>query len=444
MNEKPFPVTRLFDATNEAVRILNTGDRDGVVRQLQAISAEFNSLCPFPLNAHPALHTLAQCMLSSGTLDHHRDFLSKAAFCPERDREIRQSVNDACALLNQNSDPGLVRDVVSRCVTSHIQENVIYPHMGDVFKLLRTLSVITGLPGLQRPIDRARYHSGCISSNETFNDRPTGETEIVAHETPGFKLLSSGDCPISAVVEKFGVYEPTSMQVWASLAGTAGIVVDIGAHVGFYALLAASVNPTGEILAFEPNPDAYERLRENVALNGFSNISCYPVAAAKDTGTVQFQYLTTDRKHMISTVGSSTGRHWDGADTITVETQQLDDPDILGRLTENHNQRTLLKIDTEGKEGDVIEGATKFVAKSLPDILVESFSSDACDQVNVALQPHAYRYFRVIEGSHELVEMDQLKPAFLSHLEDFNTLATRRTNDDIRETLGEHVRLKLI
>lgn len=444
MNEAPFPVARLFDATNEAVRILNAGDRDGVIRQLQSISDEFYSLCPVPISAHLALHTLAQCMFSSGTLARHGDFLSKAAYCPDRDMTMRQSVNEACALLNQNTPIEIARDALERCVATHIQENVIYPHMEDVFKLLRTLSVALKLPNLQLPIDRARYHSSCISSEDSFRDRPTGETDVLAHETPGFRLVSQGDCPICAVIEKFGVYEPTSTQVWASLATKADIIVDIGAHVGFYALLAASVNATAIIHAFEPNPDAYRRLCENVQLNGYSNLACHPVAAAKEAGSVEFQYLASDKKHLISTVGSSTGRLWDGGKTITVTTQCLDDLGIVDRLEADSPGRPLIKIDTEGKEGDVLEGACQTIAAALPDIVVESFDTSACEQINRVLTPHGYRFFRIIEGAHRLVEMEKMKPAFLSHLEDFNTLATTRSNEDLGIVLPKQVVLDIL
>jgi len=59
---------------------------------------------------------------------------------------------------------------------------------------------------------------------------------------------------------------------WFHLAARAGIVLDVGAHVGFYALLAAHANPKGRVFAFEPHPSVYGRLIRNLSLNGVENV----------------------------------------------------------------------------------------------------------------------------------------------------------------------------
>ena len=62
-------------------------------------------------------------------------------------------------------------------------------------------------------------------------------------------------------------YEPRRRR----LADSAEVTLDVGAYVGFFALVAAHANPKARIYAFEPMPMVYERLRKNVRINQLSN-----------------------------------------------------------------------------------------------------------------------------------------------------------------------------
>lgn len=64
--------------------------------------------------------------------------------------------------------------------------------------------------------------------------------------------------------------------------------VDVGANIGVYALLAASfVGQDGRVDAFEPVPIAFDRLRENVALNGLGQVHAHQVALGASAGTAR-------------------------------------------------------------------------------------------------------------------------------------------------------------
>jgi FkbM family methyltransferase len=60
-------------------------------------------------------------------------------------------------------------------------------------------------------------------------------------------------------------------------------VLDVGAHNGFYTLLASKrVGPTGQVIAFEPSPRERQRLLSNLWINGCSNVIVEPVALADE------------------------------------------------------------------------------------------------------------------------------------------------------------------
>jgi hypothetical protein len=76
------------------------------------------------------------------------------------------------------------------------------------------------------------------------------------------RLWSRGDDWVSNQVfwRGWSGYEPETTPLFFHLAREAEVVLDVGAYVGFFAVLAALANPDGRVLAFEPMPDNAERL----------------------------------------------------------------------------------------------------------------------------------------------------------------------------------------
>src|SRR5260221_10724280 len=88
--------------------------------------------------------------------------------------------------------------------------------------------------------------------------------------------------------ESFTFYENLIQRVYLKNGITlkpGSTVVDIGANVGAFSILAASiVGPRGRVLAFEPINKTFERLRKNVALNGLKNVECHRAAIDSQEG----------------------------------------------------------------------------------------------------------------------------------------------------------------
>jgi len=77
------------------------------------------------------------------------------------------------------------------------------------------------------------------------------------------ELWSRGDDWVSNRLVWFGFrgYEPESVSVFAALARTSPVTLDVGSYVGFYSLVAARMNPSSAIHAFEPMPVIFARLQ---------------------------------------------------------------------------------------------------------------------------------------------------------------------------------------
>lgn len=131
-------------------------------------------------------------------------------------------------------------------------------------------------------------------------------------------------------------------------------VVDVGANVGWYALLAASlVGPSGKVYAVEPTPDTLEVLRENVRMNSLQNVIILPVAAgARDEEREFFingRYGGTNSMFGPKNVSQPPG-------SIRVKVARLDNL-IEGPLD-------MAKIDVEGAELEALAGMERLLATS--------------------------------------------------------------------------------
>jgi len=129
------------------------------------------------------------------------------------------------------------------------------------------------------------------------------------------------------------------------------IVMDIGANSGIFTIYAASKASEGKVYAFEPVKENFKRLKKNIELNRFSNISAYNVGVSDKTGT---------RTIMVSNVNSGGHSFYisgdDKKDKFSVDTISLTDIFKKNKI----KRINFLKCDCEGAEYEIL-----FPAKEL-------------------------------------------------------------------------------
>jgi FkbM family methyltransferase len=111
------------------------------------------------------------------------------------------------------------------------------------------------------------------------------------------------------------------------------VVLDVGAHAGFYSLLAArGVGAGGHVCAFEPLPINVANLRRHIEINQLSNVEVFPVAISDRTGTTE-----------LSPGDDSYSAHVAPGGGISVETASLDDLSMAGRIRNPNSSRSTPK-----------------------------------------------------------------------------------------------------
>jgi FkbM family methyltransferase len=148
------------------------------------------------------------------------------------------------------------------------------------------------------------------------------------------------------------------LERWlTSWLGTGDLYVDVGAYIGFIVSLAANaVGPTGSIIAFEPSADTLAKLKKAVQESGRTNIHVRREAIGAWTGTSK---LLTPVDHWAHQSYRASLVPAPGLGSATqVPTVSL--TDVFG---DDGRQIRLLKIDVEGHERSVLQGARQLLSK---------------------------------------------------------------------------------
>lgn len=132
-------------------------------------------------------------------------------------------------------------------------------------------------------------------------------------------------------------------------------VVDIGANIGWYSLLAASrVGEKGAVIAFEPNEDLVRLLRRSAEVNGFGGrVTVEEKGVMEKNCTLEFYKWANHQASSNFYWNSPSREQHDSTETVTVECVSLDD-----YFREHPRSRVdVIKIDAEGSEPRIIAGA---------------------------------------------------------------------------------------
>lgn len=175
---------------------------------------------------------------------------------------------------------------------------------------------------------------------------------------------------VSSLIWRFGYFDPkTSINLLNGLE-EGGVFVDIGAHFGYFTLLASSVvGSTGRVIAIEAMPPTFERLQQNIRNNSLDDRCVAVNCAAYDRETeLEFKDYGLAWSSLNSAFGIRNDRIRNGGErSITVQARTLDS--ILESL--DVESVDLVKIDAESSEYYVLQGMKNTLKRCHPRLIVE-------------------------------------------------------------------------
>jgi FkbM family methyltransferase len=184
------------------------------------------------------------------------------------------------------------------------------------------------------------------------------------------------------LAQTLGVYELHMQRVLLENLGRGAVFYDVGANNGYITLLGAQiVGESGFVYAFEPVPDNQKAIARVLEENHLINARLQPEAVSHQTGSAELRLGT-------GSAATPSLLERDGvnaAEVLQVATLALDD------FVETNRWPNLIKVDVEGAETLVVQGATHLMsAPHAPVWLIEVHDAQKDEQVSGVLREHGY------------------------------------------------------
>jgi len=192
---------------------------------------------------------------------------------------------------------------------------------------------------------------------------------------------------------KFNQYTPNGFEIKPD-----DFVIDIGAHVGSFSLLAGSRATRGAVIAYEPDPENYTQWVHNINDAKFSHVSIEQKAVSAKSGPITFHH---DEKN-----NAESSIHKQGSHSFTVTSTTLAD------IVNDHaiQKCNVLKLDCEGAEYDIIFGSPPALFEKIEKIVMECHTPQYFDITNPLYSEQA-----MIKKLHELGYQTRVVPENKMH-----------------------------
>lgn len=275
--------------------------------------------------------------------------------------------------------------------------------MGPVLsRVIRSLKRLRALPAVNAPLTYGvRGALRLLDTQSEFAIKHLAHVGTTRAQLPNgcqAQLWSQGDDWVSNQIfwRGWDGYETEVARIFWSLAVEAKVTLDVGAHVGYYTVLAAMANPSGTVYALEPFPATFERLLCNIRLNDLRNVVALQLAAGPVDGEADFFHVPG-----IIPCSSSLSEEFMGSTPgltqIRVRVTRVD------ALIQEHQLQCvdLVKLDTESTEPEVLAGMVGTLRRWKPDIICEVLRGANTRALATTLQPLGYSFYHLTDRGAE-------------------------------------------
>jgi FkbM family methyltransferase len=178
----------------------------------------------------------------------------------------------------------------------------------------------------------------------------------------GRMLYNVNDIYVGRSLDLYGEYSEGETELFAQIVQSADIVVEVGANIGTSTVwFAKQVAPTGVVIAFEPQRVVFQMLCANVALNALSNVNTLQQAVGAERGSINVPMIETNAPNNFGGLELNMPNAPRGQQVPLVRLDDL-------RLS----RCKLLKVDVEGMELAVLQGAAATIRAIRPVLYVEN------------------------------------------------------------------------
>jgi FkbM family methyltransferase len=202
-------------------------------------------------------------------------------------------------------------------------------------------------------------------------------------------------------------FEQENLNLYLSKISPGSVVFDVGANIGIYSLLASKkTGPTGKVISFEPATWAFHRLKKNIEINGFQNVTPIQKGVSDESKEMTFNICDDDAYNSLGNAPMQQTKN-----TVIIQTVSID----AYVAANNLRKIDVIKVDTEGAEYLVFKGAEKTLKTYRPILFFEfnpytapGFAFDKLEAVRF-LESLGYGLYEYINNKLVKIENHQIK-----------------------------------
>ncbi len=209
-------------------------------------------------------------------------------------------------------------------------------------------------------------------------------------EKDGLRMIVNTKDLIGWEIFFFGAYEPHTNTVLKKYVRPGDVVIEGGSHIGTETLiLSRLVGDTGHVYGFEPTTTSFHSLNENIKLNGLTNISTYELALGEKNGAVGFCLLPPWH--------CNPGRNGKVVRSDEIIKTTVNQTTIDTFVQENNLTKVnFLKMDIQGGEMDLLDGAHETLSRFHPIIFTEASPKyNDLPKLYEKLKSYGYAIYRI-------------------------------------------------
>jgi len=221
-----------------------------------------------------------------------------------------------------------------------------------------------------------------------------------------FKLyIDKSDRIVSEKLLVYKKWEEYETKIFKENLKTGDTVLDIGAHIGYYTLIASNkVGKRGKVYAFEPDPKNFKLLKKNISENGCSNVALINSAVTLKGGQIKL-FLNKENKGDHRAYDSK-----DGRESISINSMKLDE------YFKNNKKVDVIKMDIQGGEFKALKGGLNLLSHNKRIKIFSEFwpmglrlNNDSPKEYLNLLIKNKFKIFQISEEKEKLIPVKTIQ-----------------------------------
>ncbi len=220
----------------------------------------------------------------------------------------------------------------------------------------------------------------------------------ISHDSRQIQIsIPAGNGNVGRILRTGRFYEQKMLTYIQSL-NKNGTYVDVGANIGNHTIFFAMFTDATQVVSYEPFQTAFEFLKRNIDNNELSDkVVAKNVAIGEKSGRCSLQQNDSDQ------IGGTKVVSGNDVELCTLDQQNL-------------SNVVLIKVDVEGFEESVLQGARELISRDQPELFIEITDRDHVERITTFLHELGYRLVTIYNNSATFHFSASCKPSFIDYL----------------------------